>query len=86
MPFNPAEFAADVDSRARANPNEDPVLTRLVVLRVVMNHEFGAHEFAAFDHELATIERLLSERFEALPSAQTQEIAQVKKVPSVRWR
>jgi hypothetical protein len=45
----------DIASRQRCQPGEHPLLSRLVILRVEMNHEFGA-AFQAFDHELALIE------------------------------
>lgn len=49
----------DVDSRQKWNPEEPPILSRLVVLRVALNHEFGS-AFHEYDHELAQIEMELS--------------------------
>jgi hypothetical protein len=47
------------DVMRRAANQEHPLLTRLVVLRVHLNHEFGS-AFSAYDHELAEIERELA--------------------------
>lgn len=55
-----AQLQADADSRARWNPDEHPLVTRLVVLRIALNHEFGK-PFAEFDHELAQIELALAD-------------------------
>ncbi len=52
------EIERDVAARSRVQPHEHPILTRLVVLRIVMNHEFG-RAFDAFDHELAQVEQQL---------------------------
>ena len=49
------EFEADVRRRMKNQPDEHPLVSRLVVLRVILNHEFGA-AFEAFDHELAQLE------------------------------
>jgi hypothetical protein len=53
-------LAGDTESRRRNQPGEHPILSRLVVLRVHLNHEFGA-KFREFDHELAQIELALVE-------------------------
>lgn len=55
------DFEDDVAHRAKCNPQEPPLIGRLVALRVAMNHYFGAQEFAPFDHELAQIEKALME-------------------------
>lgn len=47
-----------VEMRQQENQDEHPILSRLVVLRVALNHEFG-EAFADFDHELAQIESAL---------------------------
>ena len=53
------QLAGDVDSRQRVQTTEHPTLSRLVVLRVALNHEFG-HQFQPFDHELAQVELALA--------------------------
>jgi hypothetical protein len=61
---------ADIQRRQAVQPNEHPLLTRLVILRVILNHEFGA-EFAAFDHELAQIEMALADALNTAPPRRT---------------
>jgi hypothetical protein len=57
--FDTAQFEDDVARRRAWQPGEHPLLTRLVVLRVALNHEFGMR-FRLFDHELAQIEAALA--------------------------
>lgn len=66
MALNLEQFTADIDSRTKYQRDEHPVMTRLVVLRVHLNSEFGT-DFRAYDHELAYIEKLLKELLDALP-------------------
>jgi hypothetical protein len=49
------DLAEDVKGRSKTQPTEHPLISRLVVLRVALNHEFGG-AFTPYDHELAEIE------------------------------
>lgn len=55
----------DLQRRAKAQPGEHPIVSKLVLIRIDLNHEFG-HTFAEWDHELAQVElelqRLLNPR------------------------
>jgi hypothetical protein len=52
----------DVKERSAVQKTEHPLITRLVVLRVALNHEFGG-AFTPYDHELAEIEGELVKMF-----------------------
>lgn len=54
------DYRDNIISRQRCNPGEPRVFSRLVMLRVALNHEFGS-KFREFDHELAEIELELLE-------------------------